>query len=168
MHPEIPRPKILGLSVILVVLSTLAFFPFTVDAVPRRQEIRSRLEDELAKSSPDYPASDVEQAVLITLIGLLVLSILLVLAELRSVVQMRRKLRGARTWLLTFTLIHVPVIALSPFIRDGGRWDLVSAVVQGGCLVLGVVIAYTAPVSKWLKAVARQGPIPLRTSSERQ
>ena len=166
LRPEIRRPRIVDLVLILVVFAGIAFLPFTIDAVPRRQQIRSKLEDELAKQSPDYSAADIEQAVLITLIGLVAVSVLFVVTEIRSAARLRRKSRGGRTWLLILTVLHLPVIAMSPFIRDGGRWDLISAATQGTFLVLGTLLAYVPPVSKWLRKVKRQGPIPLRTSSD--
>lgn len=166
IKPEIHRPWIVQLVTLFVLLSALAFVPYTVDAATRQRGIRSRLEDDLAERSPNYPASDVELAVQIGVIGLLVLSILLVLAEIRCVVQLRRKIRGARTWLLVLTLLHVPIIAMSPFVRGGGQYDDLSAVIQLGCLVLALFVAYLPPVSAWLSAVKRQGPIPLRPSTD--
>ena len=164
--PDIPRPWVAHLIAPLVLLSALAFIPYTVDAVMRQRAIRTRLEGDLAERSPDYPASDVEQAALIGVIGLLALSILLVLAEIRCVIQLRRKVRGARTWLLVLTMLHAPLIALSPFVRGGGQYDDLSALIQLGCLLLALFVSYLPSVTAWLSAVKRQGPIPLRPSRE--
>jgi hypothetical protein len=156
------------LTSVLVAISALAFVPYTAVAVPRFREIRTKLETELADRSPDYPMSDVKQAVLIGVIGMAVVGLLLVLAEIRAVIQLRRKRRGARTWLLILAAVHVPLIALTPYVRDGGRHDAISAAVQGGCLVLAVFVAYLPPVTRWLNDIKRQGPIPLRPSTEAQ
>ena len=69
-----------------------------------------------------------------------------------------RKVRGGRTWLLILTVLHLPLIAISPFMRDGGRYDLVSAVVQGACLVLAAPSRTTLPVTRWLGDVRDRGP----------
>lgn len=155
-------------AAVLVLLAGITFIPYTVAAWPRRQEIRARLEDELASRSPKYSASDIQLAVLIGLIGLLVVSVLLVLAEVRAMQQVRGKRRGARTWLVVLTVLHLPIIAMSPFIRDGGPADAASAAGQGALLALAVLLCFAPRVTRWLVATQRQGPIPLRTRDERQ
>lgn len=168
VHPEIKRPKILLLATPLVLLSALAFIPSTADAITRRQGIRDMLEKELADRSPDYSSADIRTTVLVTLVGVAVLSVLFILAEIGSVRRVGRKVRSGRAWLLVLTVLHLPVIAISPFLRDGGRYDLASAAVQGACLALATFITFTPAVSRWLRDVQRQGPIPLRPSAERQ
>ncbi len=168
IQPEIPRPKLVIITFALVVLSALAFIPYTADAVPRRDGIRTELEERLAERSPDYSAGDIENAVLYTLIGAAVLSVLFILLELRGARRLQRKIDSGRTWLLILLGFHLPLIAISPVLRDGGRNDLISALVQGGCLVLAVTLAYLPPVTRWLAATRRQGPIPLRTTEELQ
>ncbi len=165
---EVPRPRIVVIAFALVVLSALAFIPYTADAVPRRGQIRTRLEEKLAERSPDYPAGDIENAVLIVLIGAAVLSVVFILLELRGARRLHLKIESGRTWLLILMGLHLPVIAISPVLRDGGRNDVISALAQGACLVLAVLLAYLPPTSRWLAATRRQGPIPLRTTEERQ
>lgn len=168
LQPDIPRPRILHLTLALVVAAALALVPATVRAVPRLDDIRTKLEDDLASNSPDYPASDVETAVTVFLVGVVVLSVLLVLAEIRAMQQVRRKRRGGRTWLVILTMVHVPLIAMSPYIREDEQADVTSAAVQGVCLVLATSLCFLPKVTRWLLAVKRQGPIPLRPAAERQ
>lgn len=165
---DIPRPRILYLTLTLLLMSVAAFVPYTVMAVTKTAEIRSKLEDEMATRSPDYSASDVETAVTIFLVGIVAISLALMVAEIRAMQQVRRKVRGGRTWLVVLTALHVPVIAMTPYVRDGGQGDLRSALVQGACLVLATSLLFASQVTRWLLTVRRQGPIPLRPSAERQ
>ena len=95
-----------------------------------------------------------------------VFAIVFSLIELRASVRLLDKRRGARTALLWIAAFHVPLIAVTAQLRDLGQLSHNAAWVQGGCLVLAVAIAYWIGVGRWLRAVTRQGPIPLRPSTD--
>jgi hypothetical protein len=98
---------------------------------------------------------------------MVVFGILFSLAELRASVRLMDKRRGARTALLWLGVFHVPLVAFMAQLRDLGQLSHNAAWVQAVCLVLAVAIAYWIPVGRWLTAVRRQGPIPLRPSTDR-
>ena len=165
--PQIPRPFIVSLVPILTFVSVLSSVPAVVLTYQRWGSVRSDLEKQLADAQPDYSADDVRVAVLVALIVMVGFGILFSLAELRASVRLLDKRRGARTALLWFAIFHVPLIAVTAQLRDLGQFSHLGAWIQGVCLVLAVAIAYWIGVGKWLTAVTRQGPIPLRPSSDR-
>jgi quinol-cytochrome oxidoreductase complex cytochrome b subunit len=130
--------------------------------------VRSGLEKQLADMQPDYSADDVRVAVLVGLIVMVGFGILFSLGELRASVRLLDKRRGARTALLWLALFHVPLVAFMAQLRDLGQLTYNAAWVQAVCLVLAVAVAYWFRVGRWLTAVTRQGPIPLRPSTDRR
>ncbi len=164
--PQIPRPRIVSLVPILTFVSVLSSVPSVVLTYQRWGSVRNDLEKQLADAQPDYSTDDVRVAVLVALIVMVGFGILFSLAELRASVRLLDKRRGARTALLWFAIFHVPLIAVTAQLRDLGQLSHLGAWVQGVCLVLAVLIAYWIGVGKWLTAVTRQGPIPLRPSSD--
>jgi hypothetical protein len=156
---------IVWLVPILTFASVLSSVPSLVLTYRRRDSVRSDLEKQLADLQPDYSADDVRVAVLVGLIIMVGFGILFSLAELRASVRLLDKRRGARTALIWFAIFHVPLIAFMAQLRDLGQLVYYAAWVQGVCLVLAVAVAYWIHVGRWLTAVQRQGPIPLRPSS---
>ncbi len=165
--PQIRRPAIVWLVPILTFVSVLSSLPALVLTYRRWNSVRDGLEKQLADLQPDYSADDVRVAVLVGLIIMIGFAILFSLAELRASVRLLDKRRGARTALLWLALFHVPLVAITAQLRDLGELSHNAAWVQGGCLVLAVLVAYWFQVGRWLTAVTRQGPIPLRPSSDR-
>ena len=165
--PQIPRPAIVWLVPILTFASVLSSIPSLVLTYRNWDSVRHDLQKQLADAQPDYSAHDVRVAVLVSLIVMVGFGILFSLAELRASVRLLDKRRGARTALLWFALFHVPLVAVTAQLRDLGRLSHQAAWVQGVCLVLAVAVAYWIGVGRWLTAVRRQGPIPLRPSADR-
>ncbi|MGA8851198.1 MAG: hypothetical protein WB508_05705 [Aeromicrobium sp.] len=166
--PQIRRPVIVWLVPILTFSSVLSSVPTLVLTYQKLDKVRAGLEKRLADLQPDYSTDDVRVAVLVGLIIMVGFSILFSLAELRASVRLLDKRRGARTALLWLTLFHVPLVAILAQMRDLGPFSHNAAWVQAGCLVLAVLIAYWFTVGKWLAAVTRQGPIPLRPSFDQR
>ena len=166
--PQIRRPIIVWLVPILTFVSVLSSVPALVLTYRKWDSVRDGLEKQLADLQPDYSADDVRVAVLVGLIVMVGFAILFSLAELRASVRLLDKRRGARTALLWFAAFHVPLIAVTGQLRDLGQLSHNAAWVQGVCLVLAVAIAYWIGVGRWLRAVQRQGPIPLRPSTDRR
>ncbi|MGH3457873.1 hypothetical protein [Aeromicrobium sp.] len=166
--PQIRRPLIVWLVPILTFASVLSSVPALVLTYRKWDAVRSALEKQLADLQPDYSADDVRVAVLVGLIVMVGFGIVFSLAELRASVRLLDKRRGARTALLWLAAFHVPLIAITAQLRDLGQLSHNAAWVQGGCLVLAVAVAYWISVGRWLKAVTRQGPIPLRPSTDRR
>ena len=166
--PQIRRPLIVWLVPILTVISVLASVPALVLTYQNWDSVRSDLQKQLAELQPDYSADDVRVAVLIGLIVMVGFGILFSLAELRASVRLLDKRRGARTALLWLAVFHVPLVAFTAQLRDLGQLSHNAAWVQGVCLVLAVAVAYWISVGRWLTAVRRQGPIPLRPSTDRR
>ena len=152
---------------ILTFVSVGSSVPALVLTYQRWDSVRTGLEKQLADLQPDYSADDVRVAVLVGLIVMVGLGILFSLAELRASVRLMDKRRGARTALLWLAVFHVPLVAVVAQLRDLGQLVHQAAWVQGVCLLLAVAIAYWLPVGRWLTAVRRQGPIPLRPSTDR-
>lgn len=165
--PQIRRPRIVWLVPILTFASVLSSVPALVLTYQKWDSVRSALEKQLADAQPDYSADDVRVAVLVGLIVMVGFGILFSLAELRASVRLMDKRRGARTALFWVAVFHVPLVAITAQLRDLGQLSHNAAWVQGVCLVLAVAIAYWIPVGRWLTAVRRQGPIPLRPSTDR-
>lgn len=149
---EVPMPSSVWLVMALVIASAVGFFWFTIRAALRQSEIRGVLEKELAERSPNYPAADVESAVLVTMIGLAVISVLLVLGELLSANKLRHQKLGGRRALLFLTVLHIPVFVVTPAFRDGGRPDEIGVLVQAGCLIAASIIARLPAITTWLKS----------------
>ncbi len=166
--PQIRRPAIVWLVPILTFASVLSSVPTLVFTYTRLDAVRTRLEKQLADLQPDYSSDDVRVAVLVGLIIMVGFSILFSLAELRASVRLLDKRKGARTALLWLALFHVPLVAILGQMRDLGPFSHNAAWVQVGCLVLAVLIGYWFTVGRWLAAVTRQGPIPLRPSADRR
>ena len=166
--PQIRRPRIVRLVPILTFVSVLSSVPALVLTYRKADSVRSELEKQLSDAQPDYSAHDVRVAVLVGVIIMVGFGILFSLAELRASVRLLDKRRGARTALLWLALFHVPLVAIMGQLRDLGQLSHRAAWVQGVCLVLAVVIAYWISVGRWLTAVTRQGPIPLRPSTDRR
>jgi quinol-cytochrome oxidoreductase complex cytochrome b subunit len=166
--PQIRRPKIVWLVPILTFASVLSSVPALVLTYQKVDAVRRGLEKQLADLQPDYSADDVRVAVLVGLIVMVGFGILFSLAELRASVRLLDKRRGARTALLWLAIFHVPLIAFMAQLRDIGQLSSNAAWVQGVCLVLAVAVAYWIGVGRWLAAVQRQGPIPLRPSTDRR
>jgi len=166
--PQIRRPLIVWLVPILTVISVLSSAPALVLTYQKWDSVRSDLQKQLADLQPDYSADDVRVAVLIGLIVMVGFGILFSLAELRASVRLLDKRRGARTALLWLAVFHVPLVAFTAQLRDLGQLSHNAAWVQGVCLVLAVAVAYWISVGRWLTAVRRQGPIPLRPSTDRR
>ncbi|MGZ5369354.1 MAG: hypothetical protein ACXWXV_09370, partial [Aeromicrobium sp.] len=95
---------------------------------------------------------DVETAVLVTMIGLAVISVLLVLGELLSANKLRHQKLGGRSALLFLTVLHIPVLVVTPAFRDGGRPDEIGVLVQAGCLIAASIIARLPAITTWLKS----------------
>jgi hypothetical protein len=166
--PQIRRPRIVWLVPILTVISVLSSVPALVLTYQKWDSVRSDLQKQLADLQPDYSANDVRVAVLIGLIVMVGFGILFSLAELRASARLLDKRRGARTALLWLAVFHVPLVAFTAQLRDLGQLSHNAAWVQGGCLILAVAVAYWISVGRWLTAVRRQGPIPLRPSTDRR
>ena len=166
--PQIPRPLIVWLVPILISISVLSSAPALVLTYQKWDSIRSGLEKQLADLQPDYSPDDVRVAVLVGLIVMVGFGILFSLAELRASVRLMDKRRGARTALLWLAIFHAPLVAITAQLRDLGQLSHNAAWVQGVCLVLAVGVAYWFSVGRWLTAVRRQGPIPLRPSTDRR
>ena len=164
--PQIRRPIIIWLVPILTFVSVLSSVPALVLTYQKWDSVRDGLEKQLADLQPDYSASDVRTAVLVGLIVMVGFGIAFSLFELRASVRLLDKRRGARTALLWLAAFHVPLVAVTAQLRDLGQLSHNAAWVQGVCLVLAVAVAYWIGVGKWLKAVTRQGPIPLRPSTD--
>ena len=164
--PQIKRPIIIWLVPILTLASVLSSVPALVLTYQKWDSVRDGLEKQLADLQPDYSAGDVRTAVLVGLIVMVGFGIAFSLFELRASVRLLDKRRGARTALLWFAAFHVPLVAVMSQLRDLGELSHNLAWVQGVCLVLAVGVAYWIGVGRWLKAVTRQGPIPLRPSSD--
>jgi len=166
--PQIRRPTIVWLVPILTFTSVISSVPALVLTYRKVDAVRRELEKQLADLQPDYSADDVRVAVLVGLIVMVGFGILFSLAELRASVRLLDKRRGARTALLWFAIFHVPLVAFMAQLRDIGQLSYNAAWVQGVCLVLAVAVAYWIGVGRWLAAVQRQGPIPLRPSTDRR
>ena len=166
--PQIPRPMIVWLVPILTFASVLSSVPALVLTYRKVDAVRRGLEKQLSDLQPDYSADDVRVAVLVGLIIMVGFGILFSLAELRASVRLLDKRRGARTALIWLAVFHVPLIAFMAQLRDIGQLSYNAAWVQGVCLVLAVAVAYWISVGRWLRAVQRQGPIPLRPSADRR
>lgn len=164
--PQIRRPIVVWLVPILTFASVLSSVPSLVLTYRRWDSVRQDLEKQLSDLQPDYSADDVRVAVLVGLILMVGFAIVFSLIELRASVRLLDKRRGARTALLWIAAFHVPLIAVTAQLRDLGQLSHNAAWVQGGCLVLAVAIAYWIGVGRWLRAVTRQGPIPLRPSTD--
>ena len=164
--PQIQRPRIVWLVPILTFVSVFSSVPELILTYQKWGTVRTGLEKQLADLQPDYSADDVRVAVLVSLIIMVGFGILFSLAELRASVRLLDKRRGARTALLWLALFHVPLVATMSQLRDLGPFSHNAAWVQGVCLVLAVLIAYWISVGRWLTAVTRQGPIPLRPSND--
>jgi quinol-cytochrome oxidoreductase complex cytochrome b subunit len=165
--PQIRRPRTVWLVPILTFISVAASVPALVLSYQKWDSVRRDLQKQLADAQPDYSADDVRTAVLVSMIVVVAFGLLFSLAELRASVRLMDKRRGARTALLWFAVFHVPLVAFVAQMRDLGQLSQNAAWVQGVCLVLAVAIAYWIPVGRWLTAVRRQGPIPLRPSTDR-
>ena len=165
--PQISRPRIVWLVPILTAISVLSSVPALVLTYQKWDSVRSDLQKQLADAQPKYSADDIRTAVLVSLIVMVAFGILFSLGELRASVRLMDKRRGARTALLWLAVFHVPLVAFMAQLRDLGQLSHNAAWVQGVCLVLAVAIAYWIPVGRWLTAVRRQGPIPLRPSTDR-
>ena len=165
--PKIRRPRIVWLVPILTFISVLSSVPALVFTYQKWDSVRSDLQRQLADAQPDYSSDDIRVAVLVSMIAMVAFGILFSLAEMRASVRLMDKRRGARTALLWLAVFHVPLVALMAQLRDIGQLSRNAEWVQGSCLVLAVAIAYWIPVGRWLTAVRRQGPIPLRPSSDR-
>jgi quinol-cytochrome oxidoreductase complex cytochrome b subunit len=165
--PQIRRPRTVWLVPILTFISVASSVPALVLTYQKWDSVRSDLQKQLADAQPDYPANDVRTAVLVGMIVMVAFGILFSLAELRASVRLMDKRRGARTALLWLAVFHVPLVAFMAQLRDLGQLSHNTAWAQGVCLVLAVAIAYWIPVGRWLTAVRRQGPIPLRPSTDR-
>lgn len=165
--PQIRRPRIVWLVPILTFISVASSVPALVLTYQRWDSVRNDLQRQLADAQPKYSADDIRTAVLVSLIVMVAFGILFSLAELRASVRLMDKRRGARTALLWLAVFHVPLVAFMAQLRDLGQLSHNAAWVQGVCLVLAVAIAYWIPVGRWLTAVRRQGPIPLRPSTDR-
>jgi hypothetical protein len=165
--PQIRRPRIVWLVPILTFISVASSVPALVLTYQKWDSVRSDLQKQLADAQPKYSADDIRTAVLVSLIVMVVFGILFSLAELRASVRLMDKRRGARTALLWLGVFHVPLVAFMAQLRDLGQLSHNAAWVQAVCLVLAVAIAYWIPVGRWLTAVRRQGPIPLRPSTDR-
>ncbi len=164
--PQIQRPRIVWLVPILAFVSVLSSVPALVLTYQKWGSVRVGLEKQLADLQPDYSADDVRRAVVVGLIIMVGFAILFSLAELRASIRLLDKRRGARTALLWLAIFHVPLVAITAQLRDLGQLSHQAAWVQGVCLVLAVLIAYWISVGRWLTAVTRQGPIPLRPSTD--
>ena len=165
--PQIRRPRVVWLVPILTFVSVLASVPALVLTYQKWDSVRSDLQKQLADAQPDYSASDVRTAVLVSMIVMVAFGIVFALAELRASVRLMDKRRGARTALLWVAIFHLPLVAFTAQLRDLGQLSRNAEWVQGVCLALAVAIAYWIPVGRWLTAVRRQGPIPLRPSTDR-
>jgi hypothetical protein len=165
--PQIRRPIIVWLVPILTFVSVGSSVPALVLTYRKWDSVRNGLEKQLSDMQPDYSADDVRVAVLVGLIIMLGFGILFSLAELRASVRLLEKRRGARTALIWLAIFHVPLIAFMAQLRDIGQLSHYAAWVQAVCLVLAVAVAYWIHVGRWLNAVRRQGPIPLRPSADR-
>lgn len=165
--PQIRRPIIVWLVPILTFVSVLSSVPALVLTYRHWGSVRHDLQKQLADAQPDYSAHDVRVAVLVSMIVMVGFGILFALAELRASVRLLDKRRGARTALLWLVLFHVPLVAVTAQLHDLGQLSQRAAWVQGVCLVLAVAVAYWIGVGRWLTAVRRQGPIPLRPSTDR-
>jgi hypothetical protein len=165
--PQIERPRVVWLVPILTFVSAAASVPALVLTYRNWDAIRRDLQRQLADAQPDYAADDVRLAVVVSMAVVVACGILFSLAEMRASVRLMDKRRGARTALLWLAVFHVPLVAFSAQLRELGAIGRNGEWVQGTCLVLAVAIAYWIPVGKWLTAVRRQGPIPLRPSSDR-
>lgn len=165
--PQIKRPRVVLIVPILTIASALASVPALVLTYRHWTSIRSDLQRQLADAQPDYAANDVRLAVVVSMVVVVAFGILFSLAEMRASVRLLDKRRGARTALLWFAVFHVPLVAFTAQLREIGALGRNAEWVQASCLVLAVAIAYWIPVGKWLTAVRRQGPIPLRPSSDR-
>jgi hypothetical protein len=165
--PQIRRPIIVWLVPILTFVSVGSSVPALVLTYRKWDSVRNGLEKQLSDMQPDYSADDVRVAVLVGLIIMLGFGILFSLAELRASVRLLDKRRGARTALIWLAIFHVPLIAFMAQLRDIGQLSHYAAWVQAVCLVLAVAVAYWIHVGRWLNAVRRQGPIPLRPSADR-
>jgi quinol-cytochrome oxidoreductase complex cytochrome b subunit len=166
--PQIRRPTIVWLVPILTFASVLSSVPALVLTYRKVDAVRRGLEKQLSDLQPDYSADDVRVAVLVGLIIMVGFGILFSLAELRASVRLLDKRRGARTALIWLAVFHVPLVAVTAQLRDLGQLSHNAAWVQGVCLVLAVAISYWISVGRWLAAVTRQGPIPLRPSTDRR
>jgi hypothetical protein len=165
--PQIPRPKVVILIPILVTFSVIVSLPSLFLSMPHDAEVRRGLAKQLAKQADDYSASDVRTAVLVGVILVLALCVIFSIAEIRSSLRLFHKRRASRTVLLWLASFHLPLIAFAPQVRDIGRYDELSAWVQGISLALAVALAFWYQTGRWLTAVTRQGPIPLRPTPQR-
>lgn len=163
--PQIPRPKVVLLIPVLVILSVLVSLPSLALSLHHDAAVRRGLAKQLAKQAEDYSASDIRVAVLVGVILVLFLCVVFSVAEIRSSLRLFHKNRGSRTALLWLAVFHLPLIAFAPQVRDIGRFDEMSAWIQSGCLMLAVALAYWYQTGRWLTAVTRQGPIPLRPTA---
>ena len=163
--PQIQRPKVVMAVPVLVVLSVLASVPSLVLSWRHDADVRHGLQQQLARKAKDYTTSDVHAAVLVGVILVLALCIIFSMAEIRASLRLLNKKGSARLVLLWLTIFHLPLIAFAPQVRDIGQWDEVAAWIQGGSLCLAVACAFWYQVGRWLTAVTRQGPIPLRPSN---
>ncbi len=154
--------------VFLVVVAAVAFTQAMVRVLLDQQSFRTSLEGRLADRASDYSRGDVENAVLVGVIVLGVLSLAFTLGELRGAARLLDKRRGARTALLVLTLLHLPIVGATVQAYEGDRYVRLGAAVGSGTLVLAVVICYLWPIGRWLKLTQRQGTIPLRPSSPAQ
>lgn len=149
---DVPMPVSVWLVMALVVVSAADFIWLATRSVLRQAGIREVLEKQLAETSPNYPATDIEKTVLATIIGVAAISLLLVIGELWSASKLRRQKRGGRSVLTFLFVLHIPVLVVTRSLLDGGMLDEIGVLVQAGCLLAATMVARLPATTTWLKS----------------
>lgn len=147
----VPRPRTVAIARWAVVLSAIVFLVASGLALTRQASIRATLRADLSDRAPDYSASDIDKALIVTLAAIGIAGLLLVMFELSATTALRRRGSGGRTVLIVLTAIHLPIMLISHGLR-GGTLDLGLTAAQGALLVIAAVAAMAPRTRRWLRA----------------
>lgn len=161
---EVARPRTAAVVRVATWLALVAFIVPTVLAVLDQKAIRAALRSQLVERAPDYDASDIGRAVLVTLIAVGVIGAVLALLEIRASRALNRHSQGGRTALLVLVVLHVPVLIITQAFRDV-PFGAELSIAQGVLLLLAAAAAVAPVTARWLRA---KPPIEVKTLLHQQ
>lgn len=152
-EPRVDRPRRLTIAVVLATVATACFLAVLVSAVLHLEEIRESFITVLNENlEDDYDEDDKTRAVHIMLAIIGGFSLFLALALLVSTIAVRaNKSAGARVFLIVLFVLFLPTAFAVTSLREENWPELL----LGGVAALGflsaAVLAWTRPVSIWLR-----------------
>lgn len=161
---EVPRPRTVPIVRVAAWLALLSFAVPTVIAALDQKAIRAALRTDLVERAPDYDASDIGRAVLVTLIALAVIGAVLSLLEVSASSALHRHSVAGRTTLLVVAALHVPILVVTHAFRDVPL-GAVFTIAQALFLLVAVAAAAAPVTSRWLRSKA---PIEVNTLINQQ